>query len=333
MKLLARAFACSMLLLACSNVDAHEVRPAALDITESAAGVQIQWRAPVLGDYTLALAPRLSSGWLDAPPATQSVTAQTLTRLWRVPADAAPLAGQTLRIEGLERTLTDVFVRVHWRRGDETIALLKPLQNRLVLQPASGNGAAVRKYFQLGVTHIWSGYDHLLYLAGLLLLVRRARAVLGVVTAFTLAHSLTLAASALCLVRLPPAPVEAAIALSILFVAVELARGARGEPGFAHRHPWAVAFLFGLLHGFGFAGALREVGLPDQAIAMPLFLFNLGIEAGQLAFVIGLVSLAWLLHRARPALARGLAGAAPALMGALAAWWLFDRIADLGYRA
>ncbi|HMA11767.1 MAG TPA: HupE/UreJ family protein [Steroidobacteraceae bacterium] len=333
MRLLARSIAGVLLALFCTTLCAHEVRPAALDITETAAGIDIQWRAPVQGDYTLALAPRLSSGWLDAPPATQSVTTQTLTRAWHVPAGAAPLAGQQLRVEGLERTLTDVFVRVHWRHGDETMALLKPLQNTLVLQPATGRGAAVREYFHLGVTHIWGGYDHLLYLAGLILLVRRPRAVLGVVTAFTLAHSLTLAASALGLVHLPPAPVEAAIALSILFVAVELARGARGESGIAHRHPWSVAFLFGLLHGFGFAGALREVGLPDQAIATPLLLFNLGIEAGQILFVAALMALGWLLLRRRPALARGLLGAAPVVMGALAAWWLFERLAAMGARA
>ncbi len=333
MKAPARAIAGWLLLLLCAAAPAHEVRPAALDVTETAAGTRIQWRAPVQGDYTLALAPRLSSGWLDAPPATQSVTSQTLTRVWHVPAGVQPLTGQTLRIEGLERTLTDVFVRVHWRRGAETIALLKPLQNSLVLQPSTGNGAAVREYFRLGVTHIWGGYDHLLYLAGLMLLVRRPRAVMGVVTAFTVAHSLTLAGSALGLVHLPPAPVESAIALSILFLAVELARGARGEQGFAHRHPWSVAFLFGLLHGFGFAGALREVGLPDQAVATPLLLFNLGIEAGQIVFVAALMVLGGLLLRSSPARVRGFLGLAPGLMGALAAWWLFERIADLGARA
>jgi hypothetical protein len=203
------------------------------------------------------------------------------------------------------------------------------MQGTLVLTPSSGSGAAIGAYFGLGVEHIWTGYDHLLYLIGLMLLVGNLRSLLGVITAFTAAHSLTLAASVLGIVRLQPAPVEAAIALSILFVAVELRRGQLGKPGFAHAHPWVVAFAFGLLHGFGFAGALRSIGLPDGAVAAPLLLFNLGIEAGQCLFVAGLAALFWLLVRqlpsARMALHRGL----PVVIGSLAAWWLIERTGAL----
>ena len=201
----------------------------------------------------------------------------------------------------------------------------------MVLQPASGAGAAVGAYFRLGVEHIWTGYDHLLYLVGLMLLVGNLRALLGVITAFTAAHSLTLAPSVLGIVRLQPAPVEAAIALSILFVAVELRRGQLGKPGYAHAHPWVVAFAFGLLHGFGFAGALRSIGLPDGAIAAPLLLFNLGIEAGQIVFVTAVAALFWLLVRRAPAAAPALQRALPVVIGSLAAWWLIaaDRRAGL----
>lgn len=310
-------------------VAAHEVRPASMEIIEQADGTRVMWRAPALGDYTLALTPHLSAGWLDTAPTEQAATPQTLTRIWKIPS-GTPLAGQTLRIEGLERTLTDVFVRVHWRHGDETVALLRPLHNEMVLSPASGSGAAIREYFRLGVHHIWTGYDHLLYLVGLMLLVRRPRALAGVITAFTAAHSLTLALSVLGFVRLPPAPVEAAIALSILFVAVELRRGARGKWGIAHRRPWLVAFLFGLLHGFGFAGALRAVGLPDNAIATPLLLFNLGIEAGQLLFVAALLALCALAMRRTPATGALIARIAPLGIGTLAAWWLIERVALMG---
>jgi hypothetical protein len=136
--------------------------------------------------------------------------------------------------------------------------------------------------------------------------------------------------SVLGLVKLPPAPVEAAIALSILFVAVELCRGARGATDLAHRRPWLVAFLFGLLHGFGFAGALRAVGLPDGAIAAPLLLFNLGIEAGQLLFVAAMLVLYGLLVRRAPGAQPLIGRFAPLTIGSLAAWWLIERVAVLG---
>jgi HupE / UreJ protein len=314
--------------LATGAAGAHEVRPASLEITETAQATDIIWRQPMTAGYTQPLAPGLSSGWLDAKP-QQTLTVQSLTRSWHIADTGVPLAGQTLRIDGLDRVLTDVFVRVHWRNGDETVALLRPMHATMVLEPAHGSGAAIGAYFRLGVTHIWTGYDHLLYLAGLMLLVGNLRALIGVITAFTAAHSLTLAASVLGIVRLQPALVEAAIALSILFVAVELRRGQLGKPGFAHAHPWVVAFAFGLLHGFGFAGALRGIGLPDGAIAAPLLLFNLGIEAGQVLFVAALAALFWLLVRRLPPARMALQQALPVVIGSLAAWWLIDRTVAL----
>ena len=308
----------------------HEVRPAYLEITEREHTIDVVWRQPVQGEYAIALSPHLSADWLEQPPTRQSVTPHTLTRIWQVPAPTVPLSHQTLTVSGLERTLTDVFVHVQWRSGEVSTALLKPLQATMVLSPQQGGGAAIREYFQLGVVHIWSGYDHLLYLTGLMLLVRGWRALVGVVTAFTLAHSLTLALSALDLVRLPPAPVEAVIALSILFVAVELARGQRGARHLVHRHPWIVAFSFGLLHGFGFAGALRGIGLPEDARMPALLLFNLGIEAGQLAFVALAVGLLWALARRLPRVHEPALRVLPGVIGALASWWLIERIAGMG---
>jgi len=163
-----------------------------------------------------------------------------------------------------------------------------------------------------------------------MLLVSSLQSLVGVITAFTAAHSLTLALSVLGIVKLQPAPVEAAIALSILLVAVELRRGQMGKPGYAHAYPWVVAFVFGLLHGFGFAGALRSIGLPDGAIATPLLLFNLGIEAGQLVFVVAVAVLFWLLVRRAPAARPALHRALPMVIGSLAAWWLIERSATLG---
>jgi len=308
---------------------AHEIRPASLEITETAGAIDIIWRQPMTSGYAQPLTPELSSGWLAGVPQTQTATMQSLTRSWRIDPAGVPLAGQTLQISGLDRVLTDVFVRVRWANGEESIALLRPMASTLVLEPSTGTGAAIGAYFRLGIGHIFGGYDHLLYLLGLMLLVGSARALVGVITAFTAAHSLTLAASVLGIVRLPPAPVEAAIALSILFVAVELRRGQLGKPGFAHAHPWVVAFAFGLLHGFGFAGALRSIGLPDGAMAAPLLLFNLGIEAGQLVFVATVAALFWLLVRRAPASGPALRRALPVVIGSLAAWWLIERTTAL----
>jgi len=319
-----------MLAICAGGASAHEIRPASLEITEAPDATQIVWRQPMRAGYLQPMAPHLSSGWLDAPPAEQSATSQTLTSRWRIADPGVPLAGQSLQIDGLDHTLTDVFVRVRWRNGDETVALLKPLASSVQLQPASGSGAAIREYFRLGIEHIWSGYDHLLYLLGLMLLVGNLRSLPGVITAFTAAHSLTLALSVLGIVKLQPAPVEAAIALSILFVAVELRRGQLGKPGYAHAHPWVVAFAFGLLHGFGFAGALRSIGLPDGAIAAPLLLFNLGIEAGQVVFVAAIAGAFWLLMRTAPAARAALHSALPVVIGSLASLWLIERCLALG---
>jgi hypothetical protein len=320
-------------LLCCAAAHTHEIRPASVEITETPDTTQVVWRQPVIGEYAIALAPQLSSGWLDAAPTQQSVTPQTLSRTWRMDHPQEVLRGQTLTVIGLDRTLTDVFVRVHWRNGDETTALLKPLQPSMVLSPQNGSGAAIRQYFQLGLAHIASGYDHLLYLLGLMLLVGNLRALIGVITAFTAAHSLTLALSMLGLVKLQPAPVEAAIALSIVLVAAELRRGQLGEASFTHRYPWVVAFLFGLLHGFGFAGALRSMGLPDGAIAMPMLLFNLGIEAGQIFFVAAASALLWLLARQTPRLHGAVLRGLPFAVGGFAAWWLLERVAAMGSAA
>ena len=309
---------------------AHEIRPASIEITEQPDGTRIEWREPMLAGYTQALTPHLSSGWLESPPQQQAATTRSLSRTWHIAPGAAALAGQTLRVDGLDHTLIDVFVRVHWHNGDETVALLKPMSHAMVLKPARGMGAAVGAYFRLGVEHIWTGYDHLLYLLGLMLLVGNLRALLGVITAFTVAHSITLALSVLGVVRLQAAPVEAAIALSILFVAVELRRGQMGKPGYAHAHPWVVAFVFGLLHGFGFASALRSVGLPDGQIAAPLLLFNLGIEVGQVIYVSVAAGLFWLLVRRAPAARPALQRALPVLIGTLASWWLIERTLALG---
>jgi hydrogenase/urease accessory protein HupE len=189
-------------------------------------------------------------------------------------------------------------------------------------------GAVARIYLALGVEHILLGVDHLLFVLALLILVPAARTLLWTITAFTLAHSLTLAAATLGWVAVPPPPVEAAIALSIVFVAGEIAHGARGRPGLSARQPWLVAFAFGLLHGFGFAGALHEIGLPQRAIPLALLTFNLGVELGQLLFVGAVLAAAALLSRLPVRAPSGWRSAAAYGIGAVASYWLLERLAS-----
>ena len=251
-----------------------------------------------------------------------------------------PLLGMEIELRGLNAILGEVLVELRSPDAPEwnTIVRRGSATTRLGAQEGGGfeNQAS---YFPLGVEHILSGFDHLLFVLALLLLVSRtrgpegdravAKTMLATITAFTVGHSLTLAAATLDLFRLPSAPTELAIALSVLLLAVELARDDRST--LTMRFPWLIAFAFGLLHGFGFAGALAEIGLRTESIAMPLLLFNLGVEAGQLLIVIGA---ALALFAARSFARRRLTadGLHPAFnqvliygMGILTAYWCFER--------
>jgi hydrogenase/urease accessory protein HupE len=179
-------------------------------------------------------------------------------------------------------------------------------------------------YLALGVEHILGGFDHLLFVLVLFLLARSWWSVAGTVSAFTVAHSITLGAATLGLVAVPGPPVEAAIALSIVLVAVEIVHARRGRPSLTERRPWLVAFAFGLLHGLGFAGALRDVGLPQHAIPLALLFFNVGVELGQLAFVAAIATLAAALNRIVPRLRR-LDVAVAYAIGVVASYWVVER--------
>ncbi len=309
---------------------AHEIRPAYLEIHESTAGqIDILWKQPVVGDLTLPISPHVSAGWLEEEAARVVVTDTALVREWHVVPPHAPLAGQTLTIEGLEVTLTDVLVEIRNATGAGISRVISPASPRLRIPEHGASSLPVWRYLWLGVTHIWSGTDHLLYVFGLILLVAAVRPLLLTLTSFTAAHSITLALTTLDLVRVPTAPVEAAIALSIVYLAAELLRQARGEAGWASSRPWLIAFPFGLLHGFGFAGALHEVGLPANDIPTVLLLFNLGLEAGQIAFVVGVLSLAALARKLRPFALTPVRHWASYALGGVASYWLIERMLQI----
>lgn len=275
---------------------AHEVRPGYLQIKQvDDQRYDLLWKVPAKGDRRLGLYVRLPDRCRGTEATSRFVDGAYVER-WQVTCEGG-LSDSTIAIDGLESTRTDVLARVEHNDGRTQTVRLTPSQPEFRVLSAPGPAAVMQTYFKLGVEHILLGFDHLLFVLALLFLVKGWRRLLGTITAFTIAHSLTLAAATFGWVRLPQAPVEAVIALSIMFVAVEILHRHRGQTGTATRKPWLVAFVFGLLHGLGFAGALREIGLPDAAIPLALAFFNVGVEAGQLLFVATVFTIFWLLNQ------------------------------------
>ena len=316
-------------MLACTAiVGGHEVRPAYLEITESPdRRVEILWKQPVIVDRAVRLVPHLSNGWLDGDPVAQELTLNHLIRVWRpTGGTGSDLEGIAVRIEGLERTITDVLVRVTLTDGRRVERFLTPAEPSMTLSFAARPALSAPVYLQLGFEHIMGGLDHLAFVLLLLVLIGGGRRLVAAVTAFTLAHSLTLALAALELVRVDAATVEAVVALSIVFLAVELVHAGRGLAGLTSRRPWLVPFAFGLLHGLAFAGTLAEVGLPRGEIALSLLLFNLGVELGQLLFIAATLAATWSLSQFVTHIPAWTRLVPPYAVGAFAMFWFIDRL-------
>lgn len=307
---------------------AHESRPGYLQLDEAGPGhYELLLKAPRRGELVMPLRAVLPDDCADALPAAEYETAGGFVMRRTLNCSSGTLSGREIGIDGLSATITDVLARVSLQSGDTQTIILKPGAERFTVAANQSGWDVLATYLVLGVEHILFGIDHLLFVLGLLLIVRGLRLLVETITAFTLAHSVTLAAAALGYVHVPQPPVEAVIALSILFLASELARRRDGHPGLAERYPWIVALSFGLLHGFGFAGALAEVGLPQTAIPLALFSFNAGVEVGQLLFVAAALMVIAGLRRL-PLAWPAWASLAPAYgIGSLAAFWCIQRIA------
>lgn len=265
---------------------AHEARPAYLQLHQlDTERYDVLWKVPGLGEEKrLALDVTFPPGTSTISPLQVSFANNAFIQRWRVQR-AGGLDGTSIRITGLPATLTDVLVRLERLDGTTQTIRVTPASPEFVIESAPGRWEVARTYWALGVEHILLGIDHLLFVLALLILVNGTSRLFWAITAFTAAHSLTLAAATLGWVHVPPPPVEASIALSIVFLAGEIMHARAGRPGLTYRQPWIVAFVFGLLHGLGFAGALSEVGLPPNAIPLALLFFNLGVEIGQLLFI------------------------------------------------
>lgn len=269
---------------------AHELRPAYLSVTQIAdTEYSILWKTPALGEKQLALKANfpdvctVSNGLRRIEENKFAIETWTLTC-------PQSLRGQSVTIGGLEKTLTDVLVRTIWQDGKISTARLTPDKTTLDFAHLEETGGTIRTYFVLGMTHILGGIDHLLFVLAIMLLVTRGKKLFIAVTAFTIGHSVTLALATLDIIRVQPTLVEVLIAMSIVLMAYEAVRRWRGYSGLTLEYPWLVTFLFGLLHGFGFAGALRAIGLPQTDIPAALLFFNIGVEAGQLLFIAAVIA-------------------------------------------
>jgi hydrogenase/urease accessory protein HupE len=306
--------------------EAHESRPAYLQIREIKPGqYDVLWRLPVNVEVPLLVMLQLPKEAKDlGEPVVQRLNDSTVERR-RIELPDGELAGQRIDFVGLQATITDVLVRVSWLDGRQVTEIVRPAHPWIELTDRQSIWQVAKTYATLGIEHILMGFDHLLFVVGLMIIVRSTRSLIKTITAFTVAHSITLGLATLGYASVPAAPLNAAISLSILFLGVEVVRLWRGQTSFTLRHPWIVAFAFGLLHGFGFASGLTTVGLPSSDIPLALLSFNVGVEIGQLTFVVVIL----LLHRALRALQFNLprwASYVPGyLVGSLGAFWTIER--------
>jgi len=304
---------------------AHETRPGFLELTETAPDTYaFLWKKPVGGEVEIAIAPIVPPECRFAMPGQEQLSPGALIVRGTLSC-AGGLAGKTITIAGLEATITDVLVRVNHADGRLESHLLRPTTPAVTFGGVTNAVERSLGYLQLGILHIVLGVDHLLFVLGLLLIVRDRWMLVKTITAFTVAHSITLALATLGYASAPLLPLNAAIALSILFLGPEIVRAWRGETSFTIRHPWVVAFAFGLLHGFGFASGLVALGLPKAEIPLALLLFNVGVELGQIAFVLLVV----LLERAFRVLEvhwpTAVARLPGYVVGTLGAYWTIQR--------
>ena len=290
----------------------------------------VVWKTPATGGRPMAIAADLPENCDPRIPGQPIWNGAAYVARWTATCDGG-LEGGVIRIDGLDQTVTDVLVRFDFTDGVSESRRLTPGDSSFTVPTQPSRLEVVRTYFLLGVEHILSGIDHLMFVLALLLLVKGVRRVVVTVSAFTLAHSLTLAGATLGFVHMPGPPVEAAIALSIVFLASEIIHSRQGKPGLTEKYPWVIAFTFGLLHGLGFAGALSEIGLPQKAIPIALLFFNVGVEVGQLFFIASVLAVIALVRQItrrinvpRPTWAWAVL---PYSIGSVAVVWVIERIA------
>ena len=320
-----------MLLQAVVPARADEFKPGYLQLTQlDHETYDVLWKIPAIDESTtLKVKPQFPDGTEALTPVRSTFSRGITVQRWRIRVPEG-LDGTAIVFSQLSETRIDVLARLVRLDGTVQLERILPVSPRFVAKPSPGSLEVIQTYTVLGIEHILTGFDHLLYVLGMLILVGGWRRIVVTMSAFTATHSLTLTAAALGWVHVPQPPVEACIALSILFVAREIVQAHRGRPGITARWPWVVSFTFGLMHGFGFAGALAEVGLPQSSIPIALLFFNVGVEIGQLMFVgavLAVIAAGWrAAQRLRLSQTAWLSRIAPYAIGGLASLWLVERV-------
>jgi len=307
--------------------NADEIRPALLDIKEQNTGLfAVTWKVPMRGNRALAITPQLPDSLeLLGSPTVQDVPGALIEQS-TYKSNGKPLIGDRIVIDGLSALQTDVLLLIQLQDGTQHTAILRPGSPEFTIPLQASKLKVAGDYWRMGTIHILEGVDHLLFVLALLLIVPGLGALVKAVTAFTVAHSITLALATLGVVHVPSAPTEAIIALSILFLAAEIVHQRNGVIGITERYPWVIAFIFGLFHGLGFAGALSEIGVPQHEVPLALFTFNVGVETGQLLFIAAVLSLIALLKRLPLTAPQGAWRLLPYSIGGVAAYWTIDRV-------
>jgi hydrogenase/urease accessory protein HupE len=311
------------------NVSAHEVRPAYLELRQTD-GVMyaVLWKVPAVGEMRLSVHPRFPENCKPVGEVTSYRGGDSHAEHLNI-ACPGGLNGRTIAIDGLAATMTDALVRIEFTDGTTWTQRLKPSVPAAMIPKTASRLQTAGVYLKLGVEHILSGVDHMMFVLALIILTRGGWKLVKTVTAFTLSHTVTLTAATLGFVHVPQRPVEAVIALSIVFVAAEILRMRRGIKSITASAPWMVAFSFGLIHGLGFAGGLSDAGLPALHIPTALLFFSLGVESGHFLFIGVLLSLIALARRVRIPFPRWTELVPPYAIGGVAMFWVIQRLTAL----
>ena len=314
------------ILLSYPSLHAHEIRPGFLQIEQvNDTTYNVYWKIPRLGEAMPKIYVNFPEGFLVKELNQPNAIPGFVLFAYQI-SSQKPLNGQIIGIDGLNKTLIDVLVNVNFLNGEQLSFMLQPDKTSMIIPEEETLLNTVKTYLVLGTEHILLGIDHLLFVLALLLITPGFKKLIKTITAFTIAHSITLSLSALGFVGLPGPPVEAVIALSIVFLAYEIIKYYRGEDSLAIKYPWIVAFVFGLLHGFGFAGALTSIGLPQTTIPAALLFFNIGVELGQILFILVAITVIWLLKKSKLKFPSWVKLIPVYSIGSLACFWMIERI-------
>jgi hydrogenase/urease accessory protein HupE len=318
-----------VMLAAVQTVYAHEVRPGYLELRQTDATMYtVLWKVPAVGEMRLRIHPVFPENCRPVGKVNSYRGADSYTERLSITCPGG-LNGRTIAIDGLAATMTDVLVRIEFADDTTWTQRLKPSVPAAVIPKTASRLQTAGVYLKLGVEHILTGVDHLLFVLALIIITRGGWKLVKTVTAFTLSHSITLTGATLGFVHVPQRPVEAVIALSIVFVAAEIVRMRRGIKSITVSAPWMVAFSFGLIHGLGFASGLSDAGLPVAHIPTALLFFSIGVESGHFLFIGVVLSLIALGRRTSLPVPQWAELVPPYAIGAVAMFWVIQRIAVL----